>query len=713
MNKILASEFKLNETNVANVISLLDGGATVPFIARYRKEQHGSMDDQTIRELADRLTYLRNLQKRKEEVVNSITEKDKMTDELLLEINTAKTLARVEDLYRPYKDKRKTRATIAKAKGLEPLALEILEQTKTLSDIEKFAEDFITEEVLTINDAMQGAKDIIAEIISDNATIREKLRIYYNKYGIIDTKKSKDETSVYEMYYEYSEPVSKIQNHRILAINRGEKEGFLKVKLLSSDNLALHIIYNEYVNALNDIGGLVKEVCEDSFSRLIFPSVEREIRNTLTDRASEQAISVFGLNLASLLMQPPIKDKVCLAIDPAYRTGCKIAVCDGTGKVLETGVIYPTPPQSKVLEAKNKVRQVVEKYGIEVIAVGNGTASKEAEMFTVEVIKEIAKEDLAYMMVNEAGASVYSASKLGAEEFPEYDVSLRSAVSIARRLQDPLAELVKIDPKSIGVGQYQHDMPEARLSEVLANTVEDCVNKVGVDLNTASASLLTYIAGLTKAVAKNVVDYRNVNGKFKTRKELLKVAKLGPKAYEQCAGFLKVSESDNILDNTSVHPETYKSTEKLLKLCGFKLVDVKNNNIADIAVIAKDIGIEKLATECGIGVPTLNDIIKELTKPGRDIRDDFEKPVLRSDILDMKDLKVGMELIGTVRNVIDFGVFVDIAVHQDGLVHISQITDRFIKHPSEVLKVGQTVKVWVMTLDIPKKRIGLTMKQPK
>lgn len=711
MHKILSNEFKLNENHVRNVIELLDGGATVPFIARYRKEQHGSMDDQMIREVADRLTYLRNLEKRKEEVINSITEKDKMTEELLAEINNAKTLARVEDLYRPYKDKRKTRATIAKAKGFEPLALEILKQSKSLSEILEIAKSFITEEVATIDEAINGAKDIIAEIISDDAKIRDKLKTYYNKYGIIETKKAKDETSVYEMYYEYSEPVAKIQNHRILAINRGEKEDFLKVKLISNDNLAIHIIYNEYIKS-HEVN-LIREVCEDSFSRLIFPSIEREIRSTLTERAAEQAISVFGLNLASLLMQSPIKDQVCLAIDPAYRTGCKIAVCDKTGKCLEAGVIYPTPPISKVEDAKRKVKQIIKKYDVSIIAVGNGTASKEAEIFTVETIKEINKDGLVYMMVNEAGASVYSASKLGAEEFPDYDVSLRSAVSIARRLQDPLAELVKIDPKSIGVGQYQHDMPQARLSEVLANTVEDCVNKVGVDLNTASASLLTYIAGLSNAVAKNVIVYRDENGKFSTRKELLKVSKLGPKAYEQCAGFLKVSESENILDNTSVHPESYKSTEKLIKLCGFTLQDIKNDKISEIENVAKNIGLEKLSTDCGIGIPTLVDIIKELTKPGRDIRDDGPKPVLRSDILDMKDLKIGMELTGTVRNVIDFGVFVDIAVHQDGLVHISQITDKFIKHPSEVLKVGDIVTVWVMTLDIPKKRIGLTMKKPK
>ncbi|MFI3115077.1 MAG: Tex family protein [Clostridia bacterium] len=706
MKSILAQEFSVKESYVENIINLLDEGMTVPFIARYRKEMHGTMDDQIIREIADRLNYLRNLEKRKEEVINSITEKDKMTDELLANINEAKTLARVEDLYRPYKDKRKTRATVAVAKGLEPLSKIILEQQTSLEDIKKEAENFITEEVLTVDDALKGACDILAEVISDDPLVREKLKNYYTKHGIIDTKKAKDETSVYEMYYEYSEPVAKIQNHRILAINRGEKEGFLKVKLASTDTLAIHLIYNLYITC-DLIRPLMAEICEDSFSRLIFPSIEREIRSGLTERASEQAISVFGVNLVGLLMQAPIKDKTCLAIDPAYRTGCKIAVCDKTGKVLATNVIYCTMPHDKVEVARKTIIDLVKKHDVEIIAVGNGTASKEAEIFTVDTIKVIKKENLAYMMVNEAGASVYSASKLGAEEFPDYDVALRSAVSIARRLQDPLAELVKIDPKSIGVGQYQHDMPQARLSEVLTNTVEDCVNKVGVDLNTASAPLLTYIAGLSSAVAKNVVTYREENGQFKSRKELLKVAKLGPKAYLQCAGFLRVADSKNLLDNTSVHPESYDIANKLLEILGYK----KETDFSTIEEKCNAYGIDKLCAEIEVGRPTLEDIIAELAKPGRDIRAEGEQPVLRTDILDMKDLKPGMELMGTVRNVIDFGVFVDIAVHQDGLVHISQITDRYIKHPSEVLKVGDVVKVWVMSVDVPKKRIALTMKE--
>lgn len=708
MNNILAKEFNVSSVHVNNIITLLDEGNTVPFIARYRKEQHGTMDDQLIRNIADRLNYLRNLEKRKEEVIANITEKDGMTDELNAEILKAETLARVEDLYRPFKDKRKTRATMAVARGLEPLSKIILEQKTNLETIKVLANDFLNEEVATIDDAISGACDIIAEVISDDPKIREKLRNYYTKYGVIETKRAKEEDSVYEMYYEYSEPVSKIQNHRILAINRGEKEGFLKAKLISTDNLAIHIIYNEYVSG-TIISDLMKEVCEDSFQRLVFPSIEREIRSTLTDRASEQAISVFGINLVGLLMQAPIKDKVCLAIDPAYRTGCKIAVCDKTGKVLETGVIYPTPPQSKVEEAQKRILEIIKKYGVEIIAVGNGTASKEAEIFTVDTIKASKNEELAYMMVNEAGASVYSASKLGAEEFPDFDVALRSAVSIARRLQDPLAELVKIDPKSIGVGQYQHDMPQARLSEVLTNSVEDCVNKVGVDLNTASAPLLTYIAGLSNAVAKNVVAYREENGVFKNRKELLKVSKLGPKAFLQCAGFLRITDGENSLDNTSVHPESYKSTKSLLDKLGYK----KSTDFSDIKEKCDQYGVDNLCKELEIGKPTLVDIITELSKPGRDIREEGEKPVLRKDVFDMKDLKPGMELIGTVRNVIDFGVFVDIAVHQDGLVHISQITNRYIKHPSEVLKVGDVVKVWVISVDVPKKRIALTMKEPK
>ncbi len=708
MKTILAKEFNVKELYVENIITLLDEGNTVPFIARYRKEQHGTMDDQLIREIADRLNYLRNLEKRKEEVINSITEKDKMTDELRDEILKAETLARVEDLYRPYKDKRKTRATIAKAKGLEPLALEILDQKHTRVQILEKASEFITDEVLTAEDAVQGASDIVCEMISDDPKVREKLKNYYFKHGIIESKKAKEEYSVYEMYYDYNEPVAKIQNHRILAINRGEKEDFLKVKLSAANDLSLHIIADLYITNLAD-KELMTAIIDDSFSRLIFPSIEREIRSTLTERASEQAISVFGLNLVGLLMQPPIKDKVCLAIDPAYRTGCKIAVCDKTGKVLHTGVIYPTPPQSKVEDARKTILLLIKKYDVEVIAVGNGTASKEAEIFAVDTIKVANKENLGYLMVNEAGASVYSASKLGAEEFPDFDVALRSAVSIARRLQDPLAELVKIDPKSIGVGQYQHDMPQARLTEVLSNTVEDCVNKVGVDLNTASPSLLSYVSGLSSAIAKNIVAFREENGKFESRKQLLKVAKLGPKTYLQCAGFLRITDGKSVLDNTAVHPESYDVAKKVLTKFGHKSL----KRIDELQKECTDYGIDKLCEEFEVGKPTLIDMIAEISKPGRDIRDNLEQPALRSDILDMKDLKAGMELTGTVRNVIDFGVFVDIAVHQDGLVHISQITDKYIKHPSEVLKVGDIVKVWVISVDVPKKRIALTMKKPK
>ncbi len=710
MKSILAKEFNEKEQYIENIINLLDEGNTVPFIARYRKEQHGTMDDQKIREIAERLSYLRNLEKRKEEVINSIAEKDKLTDELKNKILNAQTLAKVEDLYRPYKDKRKTRATIAKAKGLEPLAEIILAQEVTKNILMTKAEEFLSDEVASVQDAIAGACDIIAEMVSDDALVRERLKNYYFKYGIIESKKAKDEDSVYEMYYDFSEPVAKIQNHRILAINRGEKEAFLKVKLTNdagTNEDALRIIENIYIKNKSDKELMAKTI-EDSFQRLLMPSIEREIRSDLTLRASEQAISIFGLNLEGLLMQAPIKDRVCLAIDPGYRTGCKIAVCDKTGKVLDTGVVYVTLPNNDKSKDTKLLLNMINKHDVSVIAVGNGTASKEAEIYTVELIKQANKKDLGYLMVNEAGASVYSASKLGAEEFPDFDVALRSAVSIARRLQDPLAELVKIDPKSIGVGQYQHDMPQARLTEVLSHRVEDCVNKVGVDLNTASASLLSYVAGLSMTIAKNIVIYRDENGKFDNLKQLLKVAKLGPKAFTQCAGFLRITDGKNMLDKTGVHPENYSIALKIMDKFGYKNLE----NIASLQKDCEQYGLDNLCTEFEIGKPTLIDMIAEISKPLRDIRDGLKQAELRMDVLDMKDLKTGMELMGTVRNVIDFGAFVDIGVHQDGLVHISQICDRFIKHPSEVLKVGDIVKVWVVSVDVDKKRISLTMKNP-
>ena len=706
----VAKELSLREDHVQNIITLLDDGNTVPFIARYRKEMHGSMDDQMIRTLADRVQYLRNLEQRKGEVISSIEEQGKLTDELKEQIEAAVTLAEVEDLYRPYKQKRRTRATVAKERGLEPLAELILAcgEGKTLAEI---AADFIDEEkeVNIVEDALAGANDIIAEQLSDNAEIRRLLKELINKRGFISSKAATEEDSVYRQYYEFSEPVHKIQSHRILAINRGEKEKFLKVSVEIDEGEALRILLNRLPEGEAEYNAFFSAVAEDSYSRLIFPSVEREIRSNLTEMASEQAIKMFGSNLKPLLMQPPVKDRVTLGFDPAYRTGCKIAVVDGTGKVLDTTVVYPTPPHNKKEEAAAKLSALIKKHGITAIAVGNGTASKESEIFISELIKE--HPGVQYMMVNEAGASVYSASKLGAEEFPDFDVSLRSAVSIARRLQDPLAELVKIDPKSIGVGQYQHDMPEARLNETLTGVVEDCVNAVGVDLNTASPSLLTRVSGLNATIAKNIVAHREENGEFRDRKSLLKVAKLGPKAFTQCAGFLRVIGGKNILDNTGVHPESYEAAEIMLKNLGFTPKDVADGNLGDLEAKLEAFGVDKMAELCSVGVPTVTDIAKELQKPGRDPRDELVKPMLRSDIMDMNDLKEGMILDGTVRNVIDFGVFVDIGVHQDGLVHISEICNRFIKHPSEVLSVGDIVKVMVIGVDVAKKRISLSIKQ--
>ena len=724
--KTLAEEFNLRQEQINNTVELIDDDKTIPFIARYRKEMTGSLDDQILREIFDRLTYLRNLEKRKEEIRSSITEQGKMTDEIETAIESAKTLVEVEDIYRPFKQKRKTRASVARAKGLEPLA-EILLEQNTETDPIKEAENFIssTEEikeagddkkakeqlVCNIDEALNGAMDIIAEDISDNAVLRKYIRNMFMQIGKI-TSKATDENAecVYENYFDFQEAVSKITGHSILAIDRGEKEGFIKVSVTINEGAGERACRNKYVINDSACAEYVGEACDDSYKRLIYPSIEREIRAELTENADEGAIKVFSSNLRQLLMQPPVKDSVTLGLDPAYRTGCKIAVVDSTGKVLDTTVIYPTPPQSKTEEAKKKLSALIAKHGVTTIAIGNGTASRESEAFVAELIKEIPQK-VSYMVVSEAGASVYSASKLAAEEFPEYDVSLRSAVSIARRLQDPLAELVKIDPKAIGVGQYQHDMPPKRMSEALGGVVEDCVNSVGVDLNTASQSLLSYISGVNSSIAKNIVKYREENGAFKSRKELLKVSKLGAKAYEQCAGFLRVRDSKNPLDNTSVHPESYDATKALLEKCGFSLTNFDAKNISEVSDKVKEIGLSSLSSEIGIGIPTLEDIVSELGKPGRDPRDELPAPLLRSgDVMELKDLKEGMELVGTVRNVIDFGAFVDIGVHEDGLVHISQICDKYIKHPLEVVKVGEIVKVRVLSVDVKKKRISLTMK---
>lgn len=705
----LAQEFGLKEEYSKNLISLLDEGCTIPFIARYRKEMHGTCDDQTIRAFADRLKYLRNLNDEKAKVEKAITEQGKWTDEIAKALADAKTLTEVEDIYRPYKPKRKTRASVAIAKGLDPLADVLLMQSKS-HEIRKEAEKFITEEVPTVDDAIAGAKDIVAERISDDAELRKELRALIENKGIIKCELIENENSfTYETYAGFKQEVKTIPSHRILAINRGEKEKCLKVEIEVNRELAMETINKFFKKNNADTDALMEEVINDSYDRLLFPSLEREARSNLTDRADEQAIKMFEVNLKPLLMEAPLKNNIILGLDPAYRTGCKIAVIDTNGNVLATTVIYPTPPQSKTEESIEKLKALIEKYKVDVISIGNGTASKEAEIFVAELIKHVSRP-VSYAVVSEAGASVYSASKLGAEEFPDYDVSLRSAVSIARRLQDPLAELIKIDVKSIGVGQYQHDMPQNRLTEVLTGVVEDCVNSVGVDLNTASPSLLSYVSGLNMSIAKNIVSYRAKVKGIKNREELLSVPKLGPKAYEQCAGFLRVVGGAEILDNTAVHPESYSATRKLLKIFDMTEEDVKNGNISSLPNLIELKGEEKVAKECEIGVPTLNDIVKELLKPGRDIRESMPKPVLRSDVLSMEDLKEGMVLSGVVRNVIDFGAFVDIGVHQDGLVHISQISDAYIKHPSEVLKVGQRVDVKVLSVDLQKKRIALTMK---
>ncbi len=708
----LAAEFKLNEKRVADTIALIDEGNTIPFIARYRKEVTGSMDDQTLRALDERLSYLRKLDDQKETVINSITEQGKMTPEIEQALAKAQTLAEVEDIYRPYKPKRKTRASIARARGLEPLAQRLMQQ-KTGDDPEVLAKEYIGEEVADEKAALQGARDILAEDFSDEAELRTVLRAFYWKNAVLESRAAKkDAESVYEGYYEYSEPVSKIAGHRILAVDRGEREGFLKVSVSVEQEPAVKLITDRRVKNNSLAAQQVRMAAEDAYARLIHPSLEREVRAELTAKACEGAISVFSKNLQQLLLQPPIKGKVALGLDPGYRMGCKTAVVDATGKVLDTAVIYPVPEFKRVEEAKRKLKELIRRHGVEIIAIGNGTAGKETEIFAAQVIAELDRP-VSYMVVSEAGASVYSASKLAAEEFPEYDVNLRSAVSIARRLQDPLAELVKIDPKAVGVGQYQHDMPAAQLSEALDGVVEYCVNTVGVDLNTASAPLLNRVAGLTAATAKNIVKYREETGEFKTRKELLKVPKLGPKAFEQCAGFLRVPGAKNPLDTTAVHPESYAAAEQLLHLCGLEEEEIGTPRAEMLKEKAAQLGEKHLAEQLGIGVPTLRDMIEELLRPGRDMRDSLPKPLLRTDVMDMKDLKPGMQLTGTVRNVIDFGAFVDIGVHQDGLVHISQICSRFIRHPSEVLKVGDIVTVWVLNVDVPKKRISLTMKQPK
>ena len=708
--KQLTDEFQLRPDHAQNVVKLLDEGNTIPFIARYRKEMTGGIDDQLLRRFSDRYEYLKNLEKRKGEVAAAITEQGKMTDEIQKSIDACQTMTEIEDVYRPFKQKKKTRASVAIAKGLQPLADFILAQQ---GDPYAEAEKYINEElgVASAKDAIDGAKDIIAEIISDNAELRKKLRTLMENHGEVQVKLVKsDEKGTYDMYADYSELVSEIKDHRILAINRGEKEECLKVRIAFDADLAKRVCAAKYVTSKGACADLIREAASDGYDRLIEPSVEREVRSILTDRASEQAIHMFEVNLRPLLLQPPVKGKVTLGLDPGYRTGCKVAVVDETGKVLDTSVIYPVPPHSKIEESKKIIKDLIDKYKVDVISIGNGTAGKETEIFVAELLKEIDRP-VSYAVVNEAGASVYSASPLAVEEFPDLDLTKRSAISIARRLQDPLAELIKIDPKSIGVGQYQHDMDKKRLDAVLGGVLEDCVNSVGVDLNTASAYLLKFVAGLNSGVAKNIVAYREENGKFTKRAQLLKVPKLGAKAYEQCAGFLRIPDGENILDNTAVHPESYDKAEKLLQLFGYTDDDVKSGGLKELPSKVKAFGEDKAAEYSGLDKATLSDVVTELVKPGRDIRDSLPAPVLRRDIMSIEDLSVGMVVEGSVRNVIDFGAFIDIGVHQDGLVHISEITDKYIKHPSDVLKVGQRVKAVIINLDVKKHRIGLSIKQ--
>ena len=710
INEQLSAELGINLVHTNNIISLLDEGCTIPFIARYRKELTGSCDDQTLRLFADRLTYLRNITKRKEEVANLITEQGNMTPEIQAALDSALTITEVEDIYRPFRPKRKTRASVAIAKGLQPLADLLIKQNPF--DLEAEAAKYISEEkgVANAEEAIAGAKDIIAETISDNADLRKVLRELLVKKGTINCKLlEKEGNYTYEMYKDYNSPIAKLPDHRVLAINRGENEECLKVWLAVDEKIALENITHKFIRKNSPFEELLTEVCADAYTRLIFPSIEREVRNDLTDKANESAIKMFEVNLKPLLMQPPLKGKVILGLDPAYRTGCKIAIIDANGTVLDTTVIYPTPPQSKIEEAEIKLTYLIDKDKVDVISIGNGTATKESEIFVANLIKKLNRK-VEYAVVNEAGASVYSASKLGAQEFPNYDVALRSAVSIARRLQDPLAELIKIDVKSIGVGQYQHDMPQNRLTQVLEGVVEDCVNTVGVDVNTASPSLLTYVAGLNSSVAKNIEKYRADNGAFKNREELKKVSKLGDKAYEQCAGFLRIVGGENILDNTGVHPESYPAVYRLLKYFNLTKEDIKNGNLTLLPAMVEKAGLDKVASTINVGAPTLQDIVNELIKPGRDVRDELPKPQLKSELLGIENLKKDMVLTGVVRNVTDFGAFVDISVHQDGLVHISQISKDYIKHPSDVLKVGDIVRVKVLDVDVEKKRISLTIK---
>lgn len=712
--KELTAQFRLQTWQVENTVKLLDEGNTVPFIARYRKEAHGTLDDQTIRELSERLEYLRNLEKRREEVRNLIAAQEKLTEEISAALDKAATITEIDDIYRPFRPKRKTRASVAREKGLEPLAIQIFEQNPDSLSPAELAENFIDPEkgVETAEDALKGALDIIAENISDDADIRRRLRNLYSVIGTVTVSATdKNADSVYTMYYDYSEPVSKIAGHRILAIDRGEREKILKVSVSIDPVKAANVITSATLSAEGSpCTEAVREAGADAYDRLIAPSIERETRNALTEKAAASAIKVFSLNTKELLLAPPVKGKTVIGLDPGYRTGCKVAVVDPTGKVLDTGVIYVTHSDAQRNQAKELIKKLIAKHSVNCISIGNGTASKETEIFAAEVLREI-KADVSYMVVSEAGASVYSASKLAAQEFPQFDVSLRSAVSIARRLQDPLAELVKIDPKAIGVGQYQHDMPPKELDAALDGVIEDAVNSVGVDLNTASVPLLSRVSGINSTVAKNIVEFRDENGEFKERSQLKKVPKLGAKAFEQCAGFLRIPESKNILDNTGVHPESYKAAKELLALCSCSLTDIGSEKIASIRSTVENMGEEAVAEKLGIGVPTLKDIVKELIQPARDPRDELPPPMLRTDVMDIKDLVPGMELKGTVRNVTDFGAFIDIGVHQDGLVHISQITNKFIKHPSEVLKVGEVVTVWVIDCDAVKKRISLTMKQ--
>ena len=712
ISEILARELGCAQAYVENIITLLDEGNTIPFIARYRKEQHGSMDDTTLRKLEDRLTYLRSLDQRRQEVKKAVDGQGKLTPELSAAIDAAATLAEVEDLYRPYKQKRRTRATAAREKGLEPLAQLLYAQERTCPRPEDAAADFIIPEngVETVADALQGANDIVAELLSDDAAIRKTLRGLLMRQGHLRSLAAKEEDSVYRLYYDFDQSVAKLADHQILAINRGEKEGFLSVTVLLDRDAALPVLRRAAVKPGSAAMEFMKSACEDAYDRLIYPSLEREVRGALTERAAEGAIANFALNLKPLLMQPPVKGHVTMGLDPGYAHGCKVAVIDGTGKVLDTTVVSPTYGERQKKEAITRLSALIRKHRVEHLAIGNGTASRETEQMAVEMIRALGG-GVSYMMVNEAGASVYSASQLAAEEFPDYDVNLRSAVSIARRLQDPLAELVKIDPKAIGVGQYQHDCPQKRLDETLSGVVEDCVNAVGVDVNTASASLLGRVAGINAATAKNIVAYREAHGAFTGRRQLLKVPKLGPKAFQQCAGFLRVPESASVFDHTGVHPESYDAAQALLTLCGYTLADVRDGKIGMLPQKLKLFGEEKAAAQLGIGLPTLQDIVRELTRPGRDVRDDLPAPVLRTDVLDIKDLKPSMTLTGTVRNVVDFGVFVDIGVHQDGLVHISQVCSKFIKHPSEVVAVGDVVPVVVLDVDEKKHRISLSMKQ--